>query len=189
MPTRAAEHPARGSEKLYARLDAGPALSLSDALSVVDGWTVARFFGGVSTTSGYSDPGLRRSLRFIFLNCVYYLITSNGVAAGRRDRALCDGARWQLKRDSRTLAAARIDLRDLRGPGTRIDSSRRWCGVPHRSGAEFWSGASTIFFPTTATDVRRHYVQQDTSWDQCGKGFGVLAAPGGAKSWHCVRAC
>src|SRR5271165_3337287 len=45
-----------GEHRIYARLATLGLvlLSLVIALSVIDGWTVARFFGGVSTTSGYS---------------------------------------------------------------------------------------------------------------------------------------
>ena len=61
--TRLSEH------RIYARLATlGLALlSLMVALSVTDGWTVARFFGGVTTTSGYSDPVFGRSLSFLLL--------------------------------------------------------------------------------------------------------------------------
>ena len=66
-------------------------LSLIIALSVIDGWTVARFFGGVSTTSGYTDPVFGRSLSFYFFDLPFYSMLINFVTAcalAGGDRAL-----------------------------------------------------------------------------------------------------
>jgi uncharacterized protein len=74
---RLREHP------IYSRLmTLGLAvLSLVIALSVIDGWTVARFFGGAGTLSGYSDPVFGRNLAFYFFQLPFYSMLINFVTA------------------------------------------------------------------------------------------------------------
>src|SRR5260370_14026529 len=112
-----------GEHRTYARLAIlGLALlSLLVAIAVVDGWTVARFFGGVSTTSGYSDPVFGRNLSFYFFELPFFSMLINFVTAC----ALVGGivhyvtARgWQLRRDFPSFGSGHeIDLRDLIGMG------------------------------------------------------------------------
>ena len=152
--TRLAEH------RIYSRLATlGLALlSLIIALSVIDGWTVARFFGGVSTTSGYSDPVFGRSLSFYFFELPLYSMLINfvtGVRARRRNRPLRYRARMAIEerfsglrrrqrdRPARSASVGKPGIGDVQGAGGGISD--------RGGGASSGSAASTIFFPITAT--------------------------------------
>jgi uncharacterized membrane protein (UPF0182 family) len=120
--TRLSEH------RTYARLATlGMALlALVISLSVIDGWTVARFFGGVSTTSGYTDPVFGRSLSFYFFELPFFsmlinFVTACALAGGIVHYVTARG--WQLRRDFPGFGSGHeIDLRELRGLG-RLESS------------------------------------------------------------------
>jgi uncharacterized membrane protein (UPF0182 family) len=112
-----------GEHRTYARLSALGLvlLSLIIAMSVIDGWTVARFFGGVSTTSGYTDPVFGRSLSFYFFELPFYsmlihFVTACALAGGIVHYVTARG--WQLKKDFPGFGGREIDLRDLRALGT-----------------------------------------------------------------------
>jgi uncharacterized membrane protein (UPF0182 family) len=175
-----------GEHGLYSRLATlGLAiLSLIIALSVIDGWTVARFFGGVSTTSGYSDPVFGRSLSFYFFELPFYSMLINFVTAC----ALTGGivhyvtARgWQLKKDFPTFGGgSEIDLRDLRALGSLESSMFRSLVVVFLMAvaAQFWIGRFDYLFSDHGNLMSGvDYVQQNIELPmQAVKAFAALLA-------------
>src|SRR5580692_1044456 len=175
-----------GEQRLYSRLATlGLAiLSLIIALSVIDGWTVARFFGGVSTTSGYNDPVFGRSLSFYFFELPFYSMLINFVTAC----ALTGGivhyvtARgWQLKKDFPTFGGgSEIDLRDLRALGSLESSMFRSLVVVFLMAvaAQFWIGRFDYLFSDHGNLMSGvDYVQQNIELPmQAVKAFAALLA-------------
>ena len=175
-----------GEHRLYTRLATlGLALlSLIIALSVIDGWTVARFFGGVHTTSGYSDPVFGRSLSFYFFDLPFYGMLINFVTAC----ALTGGivhymtARgWQLKRKFPGFGGGNeIDLRDLRALG-KLESAmfKSLLAVFLVAvAAEFWIGRFDYLFSDHGNLMSGvGYVQQNIELPlQSVKAFAALLA-------------
>lgn len=175
-----------GEHRLYSRLATlGLALlSLVIALSVVDGWTVARFFGGVSTTSGYSDPVFGRSLSFYFFELPFYsmlinFVTACALAGGIVHYVTARG--WQLKRDFPNFGGGHeIDLRDLRGLGS-LESTMFKALVAMfliALAAEFWIGRFDYLFSDHGNLMSGvDYVQQNIELPmQAVKAFAALLA-------------
>lgn len=175
-----------GEHRIYGRLATLGLvlLSLLVALSVIDGWTVARFFGGVTTTSGYNDPVFGRSLSFYFFELPFYSMLINFVTAC----ALTGGivhyvtARgWQLKRDFPTFGAGHeIDLRDLRGLGKLESAMFKGLIVLFlvALAAEFWIGRFDYLFSDHGNLMSGvDYVQQNIELPmQAVKAFAALLA-------------
>jgi uncharacterized membrane protein (UPF0182 family) len=175
-----------GEHGFYSRLATlGLAIvSLIIALSVIDGWTVARFFGGVSTTSGYNDPVFGRSLSFYFFELPFYSMLINFVTAC----ALTGGivhyvtARgWQLKKDFPTFGGgSEIDLRDLRALGSLESSMFRSLVVVFLMAvaAQFWIGRFDYLFSDHGNLMSGvNYVQQNIELPmQAVKAFAALLA-------------
>lgn len=178
--TRLSEH------RMYARLATlGLALlSLTLALSVIDGWTVARFFGGVRTTSGYTDPVFGRSLSFYFFDLPFLSMLINFVTAC----ALTGGivhyitARgWQLKRDFPGFGGGNeIDLRDLRALGSLESAMFKSLVAVFlvAVAAEFWIGRFDYLFTDHGNLMSGvGYVQQNIELPmQAVKAFAALLA-------------
>ncbi len=175
-----------GDHKTYARLATlGLALlSLLIAIAVVDGWTVARFFGGVSTTSGYSDPVFGRSLSFYFFELPFFSMLINFVTVC----ALVGGivhyvtARgWQLRRDFPAFGSGHeIDLRDLIGMGG-LESTMFKALVAVflvSLAAQFWIGRFDYLFSDHGNLMSGvNYVQQNIELPmQAVKAFAALLA-------------
>ncbi len=172
--------------RIYARLATlGLALlSLMLALSVVDGWTVARFFGGVSTTSGYSDPVFGRSLSFYFFELPFYsmlihFVTACALAGGIVHYVTARG--WQLRRDFPAFGAGHeIDLRDLRGLGDLESTMFKGLVVLFLAAlaAEFWIGRFDYLFSDHGNLMSGvGYVQQNIELPmQAVKAFAALLA-------------
>ena len=178
--TRLREH------SLYSKLAtlAIALLALVLALSVVDGWTVARFFGGVSTTSGYSDPVFGRSLSFYFFELPFYSMLINFLTACAFAGAavLYLTARgWQLKlKFSDFGGGAEIDMRDLRALGSLESSVFKALVVLFlvAVAAEFWIGRFDYLFSDHGTLMSGvDYVQQNVELPmQAVKAFAALLA-------------
>lgn len=178
--TRVSEH------RLYSRLATlGLALlSLVIALSVIDGWTVARFLGGVSTTSGYSDPVFGRSLSFYFFELPFYsmlinFVTACALAGGIVHYATARG--WQLRRDFPNFGGGHeIDLRDLRGLGNLESAMFKALVVLFLMAlaAEFWVGRFDYLFSDHGNLMSGvDYVQQNIELPmQAVKAFAALLA-------------
>jgi uncharacterized membrane protein (UPF0182 family) len=178
--TRLAEH------RIYSRLATlGLAiLSLIIALSVVDGWTVARFFGGVSTTSGYSDPVFGRSLSFYFFELPFYsmlinFVTGCALAGGIVHYVTARG--WQLKKDFPGFGGGNeIDLRDLRALGSLESAMFKSLVVVFliAVAAEFWIGRFDYLFSDHGNLMSGvDYVQQNIELPmQAVKAFAALLA-------------
>ncbi len=140
--------------RIYSRLaNVGLALlALIIALSVIDGWTVARFYGGVSTTSGYHDPVFGRSLSFYFFDLPLYSMLINFFMACAFTGALVHyvtARGWQLKRDLPGFGRGNeIDLRDLRGLGKLESAVFQLLVVMFliALAAEFWIGRFDYLF-------------------------------------------
>ena len=175
-----------GEHRLYSRLATlGLALlSLVIALSVIDGWTVARFFGGVSTTSGYSDPVFGRSLSFYFFELPFFsmlinFVTACALAGGIVHYVTARG--WQLKRDFPNFGGGHeIDLRDLRGLGS-LESTMFKALVAVfliALAAEFWIGRFDYLFSDHGNLMSGvDYVQQNIELPmQAVKAFAALLA-------------
>ena len=104
-----------GEHRLYARLSTlGLALlALIIVLPVVDGWTVARFFGGMSTASGYIDPVFGRSLTFYFFELPFYSMLISFVTACAFAAAVVHyvtALGWQMKQQFPGFGNREIDL-------------------------------------------------------------------------------
>lgn len=178
--TRLADH------RIYSRLATlGLALlSLVIALSVIDGWTVARFFGGVSTTSGYNDPVFGRSLSFYFFDLPFYsmlinFVTACAVAGGIVHYVTARG--WQLRRDFPNFGGGReIDLRELRSLGSLESTMFKALVVVFllALAAEFWIGRFDYLFSDHGNLMSGvDYVQQNIELPmQAVKAFAALLA-------------
>ncbi len=178
--TRLSEH------RLYARLATLGLLlvSLMVALSVVDGWTVARFFGGVTTTSGYSDPVFGRSLSFYFFELPFYsmlinFVTACALAGGIVHYVTARG--WQLRRDFPSFGGGHeIDLRDLRALGSLESAMFQGLVVVFLCAlaAEFWIGRFDYLFSDHGNLMSGvDYVQQNIELPmQAVKAFAALLA-------------
>ena len=175
-----------GEHRLYARLATLGLLMLSlvIALSVVDGWTVARFFGGVSTTSGYSDPVFGRSLAFYFFELPFYsmlinFVTACALAGGIVHYVTARG--WQLRRDFPNFGGGHeIDLRDLRALGG-LESAMFKALVAvflMALAAQFWIGRFDYLFSDHGNLMSGvDYVQQNIELPmQAVKAFAALLA-------------
>ncbi|HML18569.1 MAG TPA: UPF0182 family protein [Bryobacteraceae bacterium] len=98
-------------------------LALIIALAAVDGWTVARYFGGHGMTpaSEWHDPVFGRPLGFYFFDLPMYSMLINFVAAIALAGALAYylAARgWQIRREFPGFGSqAQLDLSDLRSLG------------------------------------------------------------------------
>ncbi len=175
-----------GEHRLYSRLaTAGLALlSLIIALSVVDGWTVARFFGGVSTTSGYSDPVFGRSLSFYFFELPFYSMLINFVVACALAGGIVHYATaraWQLMKDFPSFGrGSEIDLRDLRALGNLESRMFKALVVAFliALAAEFWIGRFDYLFSDHGNLMSGvDYVQQNIELPmQAVKAFAALLA-------------
>ena len=175
-----------GEHPLYSRLATVGLglLSLIVALSVIDGWTVARFYGGVSTTSGYHDPVFGRSLSFYFFDLPLYSMLINFVIAcavtgGIVHYATARG--WQLKRDLPGFGrGSEIDLRDLRGLGKLESAMFQSLLVMFllALAAEFWLGRFDYLFSDHGNLMSGvDYVQQNIELPmQAVKTFAALLA-------------
>jgi uncharacterized protein len=175
-----------GEHRMYARLvTLGLAvLSLIIAWSVIDGWTVARFFGGVSTTSGYSDPVFGRSLSFYFFELPFFsmlihFVTACALAGGVVHYATARG--WQLRRDFPGFGRGNeIDLRDLRGLGTLESTMFKALLAVFliAVAAEFWIGRFDYLFSDHGNLMSGvDYVQQNIELPmQAVKAFAALLA-------------
>lgn len=116
--TRISEH------KFYARIAALACalVSLVIALSSVDGWTVARYFGGHGTASAgqWQDPVFGRPLAFYFFDLPLYAMLIHFIAACALAGALVyyvTARGWQLRRDFPGFGRNEIDLNELRSLG------------------------------------------------------------------------
>jgi uncharacterized membrane protein (UPF0182 family) len=175
-----------GEHRLYSRLATlGLALiSLVIALSVTDGWTVARFFGGISTTSGYSDPVFGRSLSFYFFELPFYsmlinFVTACALAGGIVHYVTARG--WQLRRDFPNFGGGHeIDLRDLRGLGSLESTMFKALVVVFlvTLAAQFWIGRFDYLFSDHGNLMSGvDYVQQNIELPmQAVKAFAALLA-------------
>lgn len=178
--TRIGDHP------LYARLATlGLALlSLIVAISVIDGWTVARFFGGENVAFGYRDPVFGRNLAFYFFELPFYSMLINFVTAC----ALTGGivhyltARgWQLQRDFPGFSGGReIDLRELRALGSLESMTFKGLVVLFlvSMAAQFWIGRFEFLFSDHGNLMSGvDYVQQNIELPmQAVKAFAALLA-------------
>jgi hypothetical protein len=159
-------------------------LSLVIALSVVDGWTVARFFGGVSTTSGYSDPVFGRSLSFYFFELPFFsmlinFVTACALAGGIVHYATARG--WQLQRDFPAFGSGHeIDLRDLIAMGGLESAMFKAMVVVFLMAlaAQFWIGRFDYLFSDHGNLMSGvDYVQQNIELPmQAVKAFAALLA-------------
>ena len=178
--TRLAEY------RIYSRLATlGLAiLSLIIALTLVDGWTVARFFGGASAASGYSDPVFGRSLSFYFFELPFYsmlinFVTGCALTGGIVHYLTARG--WQLKKDFPTFGrGTEIDLRDLRALGTLESTMFKSLVVVFliAVAAEFWIGRFDYLFSDHGNLMSGvDYVQQNIELPmQAVKAFAALLA-------------
>jgi uncharacterized protein len=97
------------------------------ALAAIDGWTVARYFGGhgISVRNEWHDPVFNQPLGFYFFDLPFYSMLINFLAACALGGALAYylAARgWQIRREFPGFGAGtQIDLRDLRVLG-RLES-------------------------------------------------------------------
>jgi uncharacterized protein len=177
---RLREHP------IYSRLTTlGLAvLSLVIALSVIDGWTVARFFGGAGTLSGYSDPVFGRNLAFYFFQLPFYsmlinFVTACALAGGIVHYVTARG--WQLRRDFPGFGRGNeIDLRELRGLGDLESTMFKALVVLFLMAlaAEFWIGRFDYLFSDHGNLMSGvDYVQQNIELPmQAVKAFAALLA-------------
>lgn len=118
-----------GEHRWYARIAAVACLLVSGVMSMafIDGWTVARYFGGRGTASvgQWQDPVFGRPLAFYFFELPLYSMLIHFVAACALGGALVHYAAargWQLRRDFPGFASHNeIDLTQLRSLG-RLES-------------------------------------------------------------------
>ena len=111
--------------RFYAWMTTAGALFLAGiiALAAVDGWTVARYFGGhgMSPGSEWHDPVFNQPLGFYFFDLPLYSMLINFVAAVALAGALAYylAARgWQIRREFPGFGSrSQIDLSDLRALG------------------------------------------------------------------------
>ncbi|HVO97240.1 MAG TPA: UPF0182 family protein [Bryobacteraceae bacterium] len=172
--------------RLYGRLATlGLAvLALIVALSVVDGWTVARFFGGENVTSGYRDPVFGRNLAFYFFELPFYsmlinFVTACALAGGAVHYATARG--WQLKRDFPSFGSGNeIDLRELRALGSLESAMFKGLVVLFllAMAAQFWIGRFDFLFTDHGNLMSGvDYVQQNIELPmQAVKVFAALLA-------------
>ncbi len=113
----------------YARVStlALAVIALIVSLSAVDGWTVARYFGGhgIAVQNEWHDPVFNQPLGFYFFDLPFYSMLINFLAACALGGALAYylAARgWQIRREFPGFTTRmEIDLRDLRVLG-RLES-------------------------------------------------------------------
>jgi len=113
----------------YARVStlALAVIALIVSLSAVDGWTVARYFGGhgIAVQNVWRDPVFNQPLGFYFFDLPFYSMLINFLAACALGGALAYylAARgWQIRREFPGFSTRmEIDLRDLRVLG-RLES-------------------------------------------------------------------
>ena len=172
--------------KMYARLAAlGLAvIALIAALSVVDGWTVARFFGGESVVAGYRDPVFGRNLAFYFFELPFYsmlinFFTACALVAGVVHYVTARG--WQLRRDFPSFGAGNeIDLRELRRLGALETGMFKVLVVLFlvAMAAQFWIGRFDFLFTDHGNLMSGvDYVQQNVELPmQAVKAFAALLA-------------
>jgi uncharacterized protein len=111
--------------RFYARVTtlAFAALSLVIALAAVDGWTVARYFGGhgLIAANEWHDPVFAKPLGFYFFDLPLYSMLINFMAAITFCGALAYylAARgWQIRREFPGFGSGvELDFRDLRSLG------------------------------------------------------------------------
>ena len=109
----------------YARITtlAFVVLALIVALAAVDGWTVARYFGGhgLASASEWHDPVFGEPLGFYFFDLPFYSMLIDFMAAITLGGALAYylAARgWQIRREFPGFGSgSEIDLRELRSLG------------------------------------------------------------------------
>jgi hypothetical protein len=159
-------------------------LALITAVSVVDGWTVARFFGGENVVSGYRDPVFGHNLAFYFFQLPLYSMLINFLTAC----ALVGGivhyltARgWQLRRDFPSFRAGNeIDLRELRQLGALESAMFKVLVVMFlvAMAAQFWIGRFDFLFTDHGNLMSGvDYVQQNIELPmQAVKAFAALLA-------------
>jgi len=118
-----------GDHPFYARIVtlALAVIALIVALSAIDGWTVARYFGGhgISFPGEYHDPVFNRPLGFYLFDLPFYSMLVDFLAACALGGAMAYYAAargWQIRREFPGFASrSEIDLRDLRALG-RLES-------------------------------------------------------------------
>src|SRR6266404_4966720 len=133
-----------GEHRWYARLATLVCLfvSLGVALAAVDGWTVARYFGGHDTASAteWRDPVFSKTLTFYFFELPFYNMLIHFAAACAALGALAyyvTARGWQIRRDFPGFGSrSEIDLRELRSLG-RLESG-------------MFRGLTTLFLVTLA---------------------------------------
>jgi uncharacterized membrane protein (UPF0182 family) len=113
------------NHRVYARITtlAFVLLALIIALAAVDGWTVARYFGGhgLASANEWHDPVFGEPLGFYFFDLPFYSMLIDFMAAITLAGALAYylAARgWQIRREFPGFGmGAEIDLRELRSLG------------------------------------------------------------------------
>jgi uncharacterized protein len=119
-------------------------VALVIALAAVDGWTVARYFGGhgLALPGEWHDPVFNQPLGFYFFDLPFYSMLINFLAACALGGALAYYAAargWQIRREFPNFASrSEIDLRDLRSLG-RLESG-------------LLKGLTTVFLALLAVD-------------------------------------
>jgi len=157
------------------------------ALAAVDGWTVARYFGGhgSSPASEWRDPTFNQPLGFYFFDLPLYSMLINFLAACALGGALAYylAARgWQIRREfPRFGSASEIDLRELRSLGKLESGLLKGLTAIFlvMIAADFWLGRYDLLLSDHGQlMVGIDYVQQNLGLPlQTAKaGFAILAA-------------
>jgi uncharacterized membrane protein (UPF0182 family) len=167
------------------------------ALAAVDGWTVARYFGGhgSSLASEWRDPTFNLPLGFYFFDLPLYSMLINFLAACALGGALAYylAARgWQIRREFPGLGShTEIDLRDLRSLGKLESGLLKGLTAIFlvMIAADFWLGRYDLLLSDHGQlMVGIDYVQQNLGLPlQTAKtGFALLAAAlvlAGRRKW------
>ena len=157
------------------------------SLSAVDGWTVARYFGGhgASPASEWRDPTFNQPLGFYFFDLPLYSMLINFLAACALGGALAYylAARgWQIRREFPGLGShTELDLRDLRSLGKLESGLLKGLTAIFlvMIAADFWLGRYDLLLSDHGQlMVGIDYVQQNLGLPlQTAKaGFALLAA-------------
>lgn len=130
----------------YALLTTGGAVLLSLFLSAfaIDGWTVARYFGGSGVESAWVDPAFGRPLSFYFFELPFYTRLAGFLAVCAAAFAVVyyvTARVWQLRlRFPEIWASGQIELEDIRRLG-RLET-----GVFKAMVALFLVGLAVMFW-------------------------------------------
>jgi len=178
-----------GDHPLYAWLAALviAVVAMIVSLAAVDGWTVARYFGGhaLAPASEWHDPVFGEPLGFYFFDLPYYSMMINFVAACALGGALAyyGAARgWQIRREFPSFGTrTEIDLRDLRALGKLESGMLKGLTAAFLTmlAVDFWLGRYDMLLSDHGQlMVGIDYVQQNLGLPlQAAKaGFAVLAA-------------